>query len=190
MCSSGTTGMPKGVCKSHQQILYTYYPWFKLSKGREVAFCNVTSYWISHSLFLINSALYGIKFVITKAPLGPDLWMDIIERHNVTIVFSVPAFIALLLKSNKIRKFETVKTVIFAGCPVPPHFIEKVQPLIPNGSSYICYGATEFDVIANTGASGTKGTSSGFPARNFVIKVRFNSRLILLFISLHILLLQ
>lgn len=171
--------MPKGVCKSHKQILATFYPFFKRSSEKQdVAFCSVSSYWISHPQFLISCALYGAKFVITKIPSGPDLWMDIIDRHKVTIVFSVPAFIAVLLKSNKIRKFESLKAVIFAGCVIPQKFVEKVQPLIPNGQVYCCYGSTESDMITSTGNDGPKGTSSGCPSRNFKIKVRLEFRLL------------
>jgi len=167
--------MPKGVCKSHKQILATYYPFFKVNPtAPHVGFCSVSSYWISHPLYLVVCALYGYKLVITRIPSTPDLWMDIIDRHKVTVVFSVPAFVAVLLKSNKVRKFESLRVVVFAGCPIPQRFIEKVEPLIPNGQVYCCYGSTESDIISVTSSDGTKGTSSGFPSRNFKIKVRLN----------------
>ena len=172
ICSSGTTSAPKGVCKSHKQVITQFIPFIEPNfKSQDVYIVNMTSYWISFHWFLVKAALYNFKIVMTTKPVTPDLWMDIIDRHQVTVAVCVPRFGQALFSSVNLRKLLSLRSVIVAGSTFSEKFIDKIIPLFPNATIECGYGCTESDCITSTRKLGPKGSSSGFPFDNVMIKV-------------------
>ncbi|KAL7013479.1 hypothetical protein ACKWTF_015415 [Chironomus riparius] len=172
-CSSGTTSSPKGICKSHKQLIaQSHLVWNQNIKEPEMLFNNVPSYWTLHMLFTIYSVLYCMPSVITAKNLTPELWIDIIERHKVTAVFSSPRFCALLLKSKKIRRMDSMRAHIVGGSVFTEKLIKDLDEYFPNGKSLVGYGLTEADTVtSSSGYEGTVGTSSGYPFIGVQIKI-------------------
>lgn len=173
MCSSGTTSSPKGVCKSHKQVITQIYPQFPTSLiETEVIFNSSSSFWVSYMYTQMFCALYGFKMIITSKRLTPELWMDIVERHQVSLVFCPPPFGHVLLNSPKLRKMESPKHITVSGTVFTQDYIDKLKEIFPNGIIMANYASSESDSLSTSLDSGVCGLSSGYPADGVKIKVK------------------
>ncbi|CAG9811411.1 unnamed protein product [Chironomus riparius] len=172
ICSSGTTNAAKGICKSHKQVITQFIPFVETNfVNQDVNIISMSSYWVSFHWFLISSALYNFKIIITTKPITPINWMDIIERHQVTVAVCAPRFGQVLLKSSNLRKLFGLRAVIVAGSSFSEKFINDLMPIFPNAVVQCGYGCTECDCISSTRKVGPKGSSSGYPFDNVNIKI-------------------
>lgn len=82
VCTSGSTGLSKGVCLSHAILLLqaTGIP----TGGEEVLLGFSTVYWISGLLSYIAGGIKGVCRVMTTDRFTPDLLLEIIEEHRVS----------------------------------------------------------------------------------------------------------
>ncbi|XP_070504931.1 probable 4-coumarate--CoA ligase 3 [Chironomus tepperi] len=172
-CSSGTTSSPKGICKSHKQIIAnSFLIWDRKIHECDILFNSSQSYWASHLVFCIYGALYNIPIIITSKPFTPELWIDIVDRYKVTAVMVAPRICASILNSDKLKKLESVRTVIVGGSVFTTKLIADFAEIIPNGRIITGYGSTEADTIsiASKYEDGLV-RSSGYPYYNTDVKI-------------------
>ncbi|KAL7012683.1 hypothetical protein ACKWTF_014983 [Chironomus riparius] len=172
MCSSGTTSAPKGVCKSHKQVITQIYPQYPSNLIKtDVIFNSSPSFWVTYLYMLMQSALYGFKMVITSQRMTPELFMDIVDRHQVSFLFCPPPFGHVLLNSPKLRRMESPLRILVAGTVFTNEYIDKLKEVFPNGTIMACYASSESDILASSLENGVCGLSSGYPADGVNIKV-------------------
>jgi 4-coumarate--CoA ligase len=144
LCSSGTTGLPKGVCNSHPELItQAYRMWNTATSKQEVIFNFSTIYWATGIYFLIISTLYGMKRVITSKSFNVDLMVEIINRFKVNVFLSPPSSIAQLLQKKPIKSLESIKIFMVGGSVVSKHICEAISPYLPNGIIAPVYGTSE-----------------------------------------------
>lgn len=151
LCSSGTTGLPKGVCKSYSEVISQFYPiWDLKSTKQEVLFGFSTIFWGTGALSLIIGALYGAKRVITTKPFSADLLADVIDRYQVTTYMSAPYAIALLLQKKDLKPFPSLEFFIAVGSVVSKSLCEGLKPFLPNGEICTLYAMSEGSLLADS----------------------------------------
>lgn len=81
VCTSGSTGLSKGVCLSHAILMHQMCE----SPVREddVVLTFSSAYWISGIILLIGSAIKGFRRVITTDRFSCELMLNMIEEHRV-----------------------------------------------------------------------------------------------------------
>jgi len=93
--------MPKGICKSNAQILqHLYRAWYIKAPKQEVLFTFSTLYWLSGVIILIVGSLYGGKRVITSKSFDAELFLDIVNRYQLTTCMLPPSALASLLHNK------------------------------------------------------------------------------------------
>lgn len=150
--TSGSTGVPKGVCYQHGQFLAqikALHSVFDL-QDNEVDLATFPP-------FALFDPTLGMTSVIplmdpTKpAEVNPDHIFDAIERFGVTHMFGSPALLNRVSRAaaDQKKEFSTLNRVLSAGAPVPYQVIERLQQSLPeNAPIYTPYGATECLPIA------------------------------------------
>lgn len=171
LCSSGTTGLPKGVCKSHAQWIHQIFPMWKInSTGQQVIFNFSTLYCSTGMIFLVTGTLYGLKRVITKRTFDADWMVEILERFKVTTCLTPPYALALLLNKKDFKPFNHLEIFMPSGSIVSKNLCEAIQPYLPNGSICPVYGASEGDFLAVSFDAQRYG-SVGKPSPNTRMKI-------------------
>lgn len=170
LCSSGTTTMPKGVCKSHSQVINQMHSSWNTCELGEVLFNLSSLYWISGVAFLVIGTLYGHQRVITTQAFSPGMMIDIIERFQVTTLFTIPAMVALMLQSNNLSTMMSLRVIISGGAVLAKNLCEAMKQFIPNGIISNIYGVTEGDIVADSFNEQRFG-SVGKPSLNVDIKI-------------------
>lgn len=172
ICSSGTTGLSKGVCLTHAQLIsYTLRCWPLESHDVTMAFSSL--YWITGVGTLLAGTVAGATRVITTQSFTPELQLDLIERYKLTVAFSPPSHIAQLIEYPRTKKadFSSVKQYVTGGSAVLEDLRKALSDLLPNGEVYVAYGMSELGSVATTNYPHLKAGSVGQPTFGAIFKV-------------------
>ena len=103
--TSGTTGKPKGVLHVHGGYMVGTYITTKYVfdlKDEDVYFCVADPGWVTgHSYIVYGPLLNGATILTAEGKPdypNPGRWWDLIERYGVSIFYTTPTAIRLLMK--------------------------------------------------------------------------------------------
>ncbi|MEO8548660.1 MAG: amino acid adenylation domain-containing protein [Kofleriaceae bacterium] len=151
--TSGSTGTPKGVMISHLNLA-NFIAWARAEM--ELRETDVFSNHASFNFDLSTFDLFGAVAV------GASLWVipdgsarnaaalaDGLASHRVTVWYSVPSVLALLLDSGQVTRemLAPIRYLLFAGEVFPIKQLRRLQELLPGEARlYNLYGPTETNV--------------------------------------------
>lgn len=147
--TSGSTGIPKGVCLRHQSIvdfIDAAARILRLDSSDRVA--AVSSMSFDMSLFeLFAPLLVGASSHIAPAETVRDPWrvLRFLEEHQITTWHSVPTMWAMWLNLAKsgAPKLPALRRSVLAGERLPVEYVRKAMTLFPHATVVNAYGPTE-----------------------------------------------
>lgn len=150
LCSSGTTGTSKGICKSHKQVIKQLIPtWNVNMKTREVYFNFSTLFWLSGFAFLVTATLYGGKRVITTKEFSADLMIAICDHYKVTTFMCLPVILVKLLQCKNFKPLNSLEVCLVGGSVVSKNLCKAIKPYLPN-DCFPVYGTSEGDFLSSS----------------------------------------
>ena len=129
--TSGTTGKPKGVLHGtggYLTHLYATFGWAFDIRDTDVYFCTADIGWVTgHSYVVYGPLLRGATILMYEgAPdhPGPSRIWDMVERHNVTILYTTPTAIRMAMKHGdhipESRDLSSLRLLGSVGEPINP----------------------------------------------------------------------
>ena len=187
--TSGTTAKPKVVVHCHggyQVHIHSMAKWIHGLKSDDVWFCTSDIGWIvGHSYNIYAPLLSGCTSILYRGTPdypNPDMWWDIIERNQVTGIFTSPTGVRALkrlgIEHPHKHNISSVKRVVCAGETLNPAAWEWLQKQVFEDKipviDHMWQTETGGPIIGNPNGIGQcpiKPGSSGFPAPGIIASV-------------------
>jgi fatty-acyl-CoA synthase len=147
MFTSGTTGFPKGVVQTHDNLLRAAYAG-AYHQAFDVGRRAVFSLPLYHSFGLVVGLLSGMIVGGSIVPLlrfEPDAVLAATERHQATWLLGVPTMTIALMEQAKIKKYDlsSLVAVHSAAAPTPSWVWRDIQETLGCEEIFTSYGQTE-----------------------------------------------
>jgi L-proline---[L-prolyl-carrier protein] ligase len=151
--TSGSTGVPKGVCISHGNAL-AFIEWAhaELSARSEDRFAGHAPLHFDLSVLDIYVAfLAGACVCLIPEPIAfvPAKLVDFVHEQRITVWYSVPSALMLMERAGLLeRRPATLRAVLFAGEPFPIAPLRRLWRGLPDVRLLNLYGPTETNVCS------------------------------------------
>jgi amino acid adenylation domain-containing protein len=150
--TSGSTGRPKGVMHSHATAL-SFVDWCseELKPRAEDRFSSHAPFHFDLSILDIYVPIkHGAAVVLIGSEAGkqPGTLADVITERRITIWYSTPSILRMLVEFGKLeaRDCSALRIVIFAGEVFPIKHLRALMALWSWPAYYNLYGPTETNV--------------------------------------------
>lgn len=128
--TSGTTGQPKGAQHVHYSIVAQYLTakWVLDFRPDDIYWCNADPGWVTGTSYgIIGPWANGITQAVLDSGFNAEKWYEFIERYRVTVWYSAPTAIRLLMKEGAeiIRKHDlsSLRHLASVGEPLNPEAV-------------------------------------------------------------------
>ena len=150
--TSGSTGVPKGVCISHRNAL-AFVDWAVelLGVGAEDRFSNHAPLSFDLSVLDLYAAFSvgaSVHLVPAELAYAPAQLVDFLVERRITVWYSVPSALILMMREGDLleRSAPTaLRAVLFAGEPFPVGYARRLADWTP-ARLFNLYGPTETNV--------------------------------------------
>jgi len=150
--TSGSTGVPKGVCIRHRNAL-AFINWVmaELRPAPADVFSNHAPFHFDLSVLDLYVAFaVGATVCLISEGLSftPGELVEFIERNRITIWYSVPSALILMMEEGGLldRPLPSLKAVLFAGEPFSLKYLRQLYRHLPQARFLNLYGPTETNV--------------------------------------------
>jgi amino acid adenylation domain-containing protein len=150
--TSGSTGVPKGVCISHRNAI-AFVDWAarEVGAGPEDRFANHAPFHFDLSVFDLYAAfLTGGRVAIVPEHHAyvPRTLVEFAVREGITVWYAVPSALILMVDQGDLlgQPGLALRAVVFAGEPYPIKQLRRLREGLPAVRLFNWYGPTETNV--------------------------------------------
>jgi acetyl-CoA synthetase len=125
--TSGTTGTPKGALHVHQAVV-AHHATGKLAldlHSDDVYWCTADPGWVTGTSYGIIAPLTnGVTMIVDEGDFDPTRWYGILERERVSVWYTAPTAIRMMMKSGSAmareRQYPSLRFLASVGEPLNP----------------------------------------------------------------------
>jgi olefin beta-lactone synthetase len=167
--TSGSTGDPKGVIRTHGIIVNQH---FALNKEwpHEPDDIDMTCFPVAvlHNLCCGTQTILPAADLSQPGSVNPNIVISQLTTNHVTRLSAAPTFIRKvsqqILKSNIACH---LRQIVIGGAPIYPDLLQVLTTAFPHSENFIAYGSSEAEPIASLTFNETiEADEQGFPAGN------------------------
>lgn len=145
--TGGTTGFPKGVMLSHQNIWTSSFSGMvelKFNIPDTIFLHAAPIFHISGFSMLMGNTIAGATHAFIPA-FDPKRVVEAIEQYGVTDTVLVPTMINMMLASPALEQADisTLRKIIYGASPMQEGTLTQIMEKLPNVDFYNAYGQTE-----------------------------------------------
>jgi acetyl-CoA synthetase len=128
--TSGTTGAPKGALHVHGSLISQYITakWVLDVREDDVYWCTADPGWVTGTSYgIIGPWALGATQLVLEIGFMPERWYAAIEKYKVTVWYSAPTAIRLLMKegADVVKRYDlsSLRHLVSVGEPLNPEAV-------------------------------------------------------------------
>lgn len=128
--TSGTTGKPKGALHVHRAVLQHHLTArYALDLNPDDVFwCTADPGWVTGTSYGIIAPLtHGATLLVDEAELEPERWYQLLEREAVTVWYTAPTAVRMLMKAGdalpRKANLSRLRLIASVGEPLNPEAV-------------------------------------------------------------------
>jgi acetyl-CoA synthetase len=102
--TSGTTGKPKGALHVHKAVFghYATGKYVLDLHADDIYWCTADPGWVTGTSYgMFAPCTNGVTSIIYEGGFSTSKWYEVIDRHNVTVWYTAPTAIRMLMKAGE-----------------------------------------------------------------------------------------
>ncbi|XP_012264731.2 luciferin 4-monooxygenase-like [Athalia rosae] len=172
VCSSGSTGLPKGVEHTHRTIMIQFGIVKLLNLRNRTSAVFSSLYWISGVIGVLVCIAGDMRKVIVPV-VDEDICARVIEKYRITWALMGTSVLVRLIYSGALEKYDvsSLKTITGGGGVVSLEAFAKLRAILPNALITLGYGMTELGGAATFQLVESERNSCGKPIYGVSCKI-------------------
>ncbi|MEP1443832.1 MAG: AMP-binding protein [Hyphomicrobiales bacterium] len=151
--TSGTTGLPKGACLTHRNIVNNANCVVDAMEFSEAdRLCIPVPFYHCFGMVMgtLGCVTKGATMVVPSEGFEPIATLDVVQQEKCTALYAVPTMFVAMLESDTFDTYDltSLRTGIMAGAPCPIEIMKKVQEDMHMTGVTIAYGMTETSPVS------------------------------------------
>ncbi|MGW3468399.1 AMP-binding protein [Saccharopolyspora sp. NPDC000995] len=156
LCTSGTTGTPKGVVLDGTQIMRAYWDWAEVIGLRPGDRYPIVSPF-AHGFGINAGLLVCVERGATMVPVpvfNPDTAFDLIEQQQVSVLAGPPSLFARMMSRPDFpqRDLSSLRVAVVGAATVPTDLVRAMQTQMGFEQVVNAYGLIEGSCVSMTRA--------------------------------------
>lgn len=166
--TSGTTGRPKGVPRTHSAEHYAAVAHLlQTGQSRFDATLGVMPMFHTMGLRTLLSTIIGAGTWVPQVRFDADEAVELIAAEQVTSLYLVPTIYWSLLRTGRVAELQSVRKLAYAGSSMTPALAEQLTDALAPQRFVNHFGSTEIytftigpDAVSKPGSAGRAGVFS------------------------------
>lgn len=151
--TSGTTGLPKGACLTHRNIVNNaHFVTVAMEFSEADRLCIPVPFYHCFGMVMgtLGCVTKGATMVVPGEGFDPASTLRAVSEEKCTALYGVPTMFVAMLDRPDLESydFSRLRTGIMAGAPCPVEVMKKVQSLMNMTQVTIAYGMTETSPVS------------------------------------------
>lgn len=146
MCTSGTTGKPKGAMLSEENILTNVMDickYFDITSTDKILIARPLYHCAVLTGEFLVSLFKGTRILFFSKQFNPKILLDIITNKAITVFCGTPTLISMLARFNKENSESSLRRICISGECMTAETGYKISSSFPKADIYHVYGLTE-----------------------------------------------
>lgn len=146
MCTSGTTGRPKGAMLTEKNILTNLKDickYFKIDCSDYILISRPLYHCAVLTGEFLTALVKGVKIRFYSKQFNPKQLIDIINYNSITVFCATPTLVGMMARFNRTSQIKKLKTICISGECMGSYTGKKISEAFPTVNIYHVYGLTE-----------------------------------------------
>ena len=146
MCTSGTTGMPKGAMLGEHSIIANVEDiseYFGIGKADTILICRPLYHCAVLTGEFLTALVKGCKVRFYSEQFNPPKMLELIQTYEVTAFCGTPTLLSLMARFKRRQDVDTLKHICVSGECMGREAGLRIADAFPNSRIYHVYGLTE-----------------------------------------------